>query len=86
MKRKQIFVIVLILVVFLFIFFFKKPYNPCQWVSVNCCPENAGAQWRCVDMRNFTPPNCSGFVICPQVISPKPNKDCIFENGRCVVR
>jgi len=86
MKREIL--IVLFTIFFLaLIFYLRKPYNPCEWVSVNCCPENAGAKWECVNIKEFVEPNCSEYyVLCPQVISPQPNKKCIFENGRCVVK
>ncbi len=69
------------------LFFMKKTENPCKWVIVNCCPENAGAKWECVNIKEFVKPNCSEYyVLCPQIVSPKPSKECVFENGRCVVK
>jgi len=89
MKRKfEIFLLALSLgLVFVVLFFLQQAENPCRWVIVNCCPESAGAKWECVNIKNFVKPNCSEYyVLCPQVISPKPNKECVFENGRCVVK
>jgi len=58
----------------------------CEWKITNCCPENAGAKWECVNKKTFVPPECPGLIICPQVISPKPAKACVCKNGECVVR
>ncbi len=58
----------------------------CEWRIVNCCPENAGAKWECVNKRNFIEPECPELIICPQVISPKPEQGCICENNKCVPR
>lgn len=60
--------------------------NECEWQITNCCPENAGAKWECVNKRTFLEPECPEIIICPQVISPKPNKECICENNRCVAK
>ena len=51
----------------------------------NCCDENAGATWKCVNLRNFSL-ECPYVVLCPQVISPKPTTDCLCELGSCVVK
>ncbi|MGV9174267.1 MAG: InlB B-repeat-containing protein [Promethearchaeia archaeon] len=54
----------------------------CGWVSVNCCPENAGAKWECVN-KEETNIDCSDDPVCLQVISPKPETSCICSNGEC---
>ena len=54
----------------------------CGWVSTNCCPENAGANWECVNEKE-TELDCSDDVICPQVISPKPTSSCESVEGVC---
>jgi len=50
---------------------------------VNCCPEQAGAEWKCVNIKNFTEPKCPDFIFCPQVYSPKPEIKCSCINGVC---
>jgi len=59
-------------------------YDPCDWKVVNCC-YNVGSVWECVDVRNFKP-NCSKFVLCPNIKTEKPQQECVYENGRCVVK
>lgn len=58
----------------------------CEWVITNCCPANAGAKWECVNKKTFVPPECPKTIICPQVLSPKPEKACVCENGKCVAK
>lgn len=58
----------------------------CEWRITNCCSENAGAKWECVNLKTFKAPECPSVVICPQVISPKPTSSCSCENGNCVVK
>ncbi|OYT42729.1 MAG: hypothetical protein B6U78_00385 [Candidatus Aenigmarchaeota archaeon ex4484_224] len=87
MNYKKVFLIIfiLILIVSLAYWIYQKFFfNPCEWRSINCCYEY-GAIWACVDIRNFKE-NCSKFVLCPNVKTPKPNKSCVYENGRCVVK
>ncbi len=55
----------------------------CDWRSTNCCDENAGASWECVNLRNFSM-DCSSMILCPQFISPKPQINCSCEQGNCV--
>jgi len=56
----------------------------CEWLSTNCCPETAGANWECINKRSNV--TCSGFkVICPQIISPKPSLSCKCIEGVCSV-
>jgi len=58
--------------------------SDCAWLSTNCCPETAGANWECINRKSNV--SCSGFiVICPQVISPKPSLPCKCLNGVCSV-
>lgn len=66
--------------------FITKCYfdSDCSWEITNCCPENAGAFWECVNLKTFRAPRCPGRVICPQVISPKPTELCICKEGGCV--
>jgi len=56
----------------------------CEWKITNCCPENAGAAWNCVSLKDFKEPTCTGLILCPQVISPKPSLSCVNVNGVCV--
>ena len=58
----------------------------CEWVITNCCPENAGAHWECVNIKTFKPRECPPNIVCPQYISPKPNKECKCVNGTCGVK
>jgi hypothetical protein len=54
----------------------------CAWTSTNCCTENAGANWECVNKESYV--NCqSNQVLCPQVISPRPSQVCSCISGRC---
>ena len=66
--------------------FTKKCYFSfvCSWEITNCCPETAGAKWECVNLKLFKRTECPEAVICPQVISPKPSKDCVCIEGSCV--
>ena len=57
--------------------------SECDWKITNCCPESAGAKWSCL---NTEKRDCPSSVICPQVISPKPNKTCGCVNGTCEVK
>lgn len=81
----------LILVLFFIVLIIFKNFqvsHECDWVITNCCPENAGARWECVNVKSYKPKlNCSEVqVICPQILSPKPNLKCVWENGKCVVK
>jgi hypothetical protein len=58
----------------------------CAWMITNCCREEAGAKWECVNMKTFKPRDCPKNVICPMVVSPKPSPDiCVCREGNCVV-
>ncbi len=54
----------------------------CRWVSTNCCPENEGANWECVNEEE-TELDCPENTICPQVISPRPTSPCECIEGDC---
>ncbi|MCX8190275.1 MAG: hypothetical protein N3F05_03565 [Candidatus Diapherotrites archaeon] len=55
----------------------------CAWVSTNCCPENAGAYWECVNPSKLKL-NCSAIrQMCLQVIRPKPETACVCKEGIC---
>ena len=59
----------------------------CSWRITNCCPENAGAHWQCVDLNTFKAPMCDAKgIVCPQFISPKPTTNCTCEKGSCAVK
>jgi hypothetical protein len=58
----------------------------CQWKITNCCPETAGANWECVNIKSYKETKCPGFMICPQFLSPKPNLSCTCENGECAAK
>ncbi|MCS7093897.1 MAG: hypothetical protein RMJ18_01805 [Candidatus Aenigmarchaeota archaeon] len=55
----------------------------CMLASVNCCPETAGAYWECVGRNSTIICNPEG-VICPQVISPRPEYVCRCVNNFCI--
>ncbi len=87
MEKIKIILFSLLLLALFLILYKQKEAKICEWRITNCCPPEAGAKWECVDIRKFKEPNCSKYkVLCPQVISPKPNKLCVYENGRCVVK
>ena len=57
--------------------------SDCVWMSTNCCSENEGAYWECVNKNSYI--DCkSKMILCPQVISPKPDKKCSCIGGSCV--
>ncbi len=56
--------------------------NECAWKSTNCCPENAGASWQCINIK-LSKIECPSTPVCLQVINPKPEKKCICLNGIC---
>jgi len=56
--------------------------SDCEWLSTNCCPENAGAYWQCINRKSYI--DCkSKLILCPQVISPKPSAACKCIGGIC---
>lgn len=57
--------------------------SDCSWQITNCCPENAGGSWECINHKTFEP-GCPKTILCPQVISPKPTTVCACEQGKCV--
>ena len=57
--------------------------SECDWKVTNCCPESAGAKWSCLNAKNLKTGDCPSSMICPQVISPKPNKTCGCFKGMC---
>ncbi|MFH8119498.1 MAG: hypothetical protein QXS37_01685 [Candidatus Aenigmatarchaeota archaeon] len=77
---------------FLIIFFSKLTKNfcildnECEWKITNCCTEEAGAKWECVNKKVFVEQECPKHVICPKIPSPKPNLYCVCENGKCVMK
>ena len=56
----------------------------CTWVITNCCPENAGAKWECVNKNKFVEPECPDNLICPQMLSPMPTEKCRCVEEECV--
>jgi hypothetical protein len=57
----------------------------CEWKSTNCCTENAGAYWQCINKESYI--DClSKQILCPQVISPKPSASCVCENWSCIAK
>jgi len=60
-------------------------HSDCDWKITNCCPPRAGAMWECVNVKNYKAPECPVNVLCPQVLSPKPEAACLCKEGSCVV-
>lgn len=56
----------------------------CSWQITNCCPENAGGHWQCISQESKI--ECNELLLCPQVISPKPEQSCSCIQGSCVPR
>ncbi|MFP4116717.1 MAG: hypothetical protein ACLFTY_01735 [Candidatus Aenigmatarchaeota archaeon] len=54
----------------------------CGWVSTNCCSENMGASWECVN-KEETVLDCPEKSVCPAVMNPKPVEDCVCVDGSC---
>ncbi|MFW5902699.1 MAG: InlB B-repeat-containing protein [archaeon] len=55
----------------------------CEWLSTNCCPGNAGANWECVNIEETTL-ECPENPICPQVYVGYPTGECISVNETCM--
>lgn len=55
----------------------------CTWLSTNSCPESAGASWSCNSL--LTQPPRTPSSICPQVLSPRPDKNCGCVQNKCIV-
>jgi|TARA_Y100000310_G_C20115173_1_gene548948 hypothetical protein len=64
--------------------------NDCEWFSTNCCSENSGAYWECMNPEFFDK-ECidnNGFTHLPgkgcyTFISKKPENECKCINGFC---
>lgn len=56
----------------------------CSWVITNCCPEEYGARWECVNIKSYEPIECFERVLCYPIPSPKPSSSCICQEGSCV--
>lgn len=59
--------------------------SDCEWQASNCCTENAGAKWECAKKGKFLEVCNNTYVLCPQVLSPKPTNPCICVNRECAV-
>jgi len=55
--------------------------SDCSWKITNCCTENAGGHWQCISQESQM--ECNEFLLCPQVISPKPEASCSCVQGSC---
>lgn len=58
--------------------------SDCSWQITNCCAENAGGHWQCISQESKI--ECNELLLCPQVISPKPEQSCSCIQGSCVPR
>jgi hypothetical protein len=55
----------------------------CDWIITNCCKEEAGAQWQCLNKNSYI--DCqSKLVLCPNVSVPKPKASCKCLNNTCI--
>jgi len=95
MNSKFVLIVLLVIVILILVNTYKQKIIEtdcqnirCSWKITNCCPENAGANWKCVDLNAFETPPCPNpkDIVCPQVISPKPTTNCMCEKGSCVVK
>ncbi len=54
----------------------------CSWIITNCCPENFGAKWECINKESYI--DCkSKMVLCANVSSPMPEGECKCIEGKC---
>jgi len=54
----------------------------CDWIITNCCKEDAGALWECINKNSYI--DCqSKLVLCPNVSVPKPKEECKCINNTC---
>jgi hypothetical protein len=54
----------------------------CDWLITNCCKEDAGAEWQCLNKNSYI--DCkSKLVLCPNISIPKPKVECKCINGTC---
>lgn len=57
--------------------------SDCSLEITNCCPETAGANWECINLKK-SKIECESDILCPQILSPKPNFVCTCKEGGCV--
>jgi len=56
--------------------------DDCDWIITNCCREDAGAQWQCLNKNSHI--DCQNkLVLCPNVSVPKPKEECKCINNTC---
>lgn len=54
----------------------------CSWMITNCCSENSGAKWECLNKNSHI--DCqSKLVLCANFSSPMPKVDCKCINNFC---
>jgi hypothetical protein len=58
----------------------------CSWVITNCCPEELGAKWECVNIKSYHAIECPERILCYPIPSPKPLFSCVCQQGSCVVK
>jgi hypothetical protein len=58
--------------------------SDCSWMITNCCGENSGATWECLNKNSYI--SCCEIILCPQIPSPKPIDDCVCVNNICSVK
>ena len=56
--------------------------SDCMWEITNCCSENAGGKWECINGKTFVA-GCPENILCPQYVSPKPTNLCSCNQGSC---
>lgn len=83
MNYKVIYISIAILLAIFIVYYLNQ--QGCEWRIVNCCPENAGAEWKCVK-KSSKAPSCEDLILCAQVISPKPSVGCENVKGACTIK
>ena len=54
----------------------------CDWIITNCCKEEMGAEWQCLNKNSYI--DCqSKLVLCPNISKPKPSEECKCINNAC---
>ncbi len=68
-----------------YLVYYYNTQQRCEWKIINCCSENAGAEWSCVN-ENLKIQPCTDLILCPQVVSPRPSLNCMNVNGGCIAK
>ena len=60
-----------------------KADSDCSWEITNCCAQEAGGKWDCINGKTFVP-GCLDNILCPDIVSPEPTTKCGCVQGECV--